>query len=247
MPQATELDDGFDGNFGEDRMSRRTGRRLEAFLGQLMAGDRAGCRDTLRDFMDDGHDAADAMRSLVWPACGLIDALSRRDRIEAVAEHAAIVLLSQLVQRLECGLERQPARGRTVVVASGRAPVEELAGEIFSGLAEAGGFETVFLGGGVESDDLYAEVGRRGPDFVVHFAASGPDAPRLRRFIDAVRTNDPVPGMRIGVGGGVFTRAPGLAEEIGADFSGDSPFELVEAIATLARGGGNAARRARAA
>ncbi len=242
MPQAKDLNDGFE----HDRMSRRTGRRLESFLQQLTSGDRAGCRDTLREFMDEGHDAADAMRSLVWPACGIVVALSRRDQIAAVAEHAAIVLLSQLVQRLECGLPRQPARCRTVVVTSGRAPVEELGGEILAGLVEASGFDTVFLGGGVESDDLYEEVGRRSPAFVLSFAGSGPDAPRLRRFIDAVRANDPVPGLRIGVGGGVFSRAPGLADEIGADFSGDSPFELVEALCALSRPGGYG-HRARAA
>ena len=75
-------------------------------------------------------------------------------------EHGAIVLLAQLVQRLECGLSKHPARCREVVVTSGRAPIEELAAEIFAGIAEADGFDVVFFGGGVESDDLFAEVTR---------------------------------------------------------------------------------------
>jgi hypothetical protein len=72
-------------------------------------------------------------------------------------------------------------------------------------------------------------------------------------LIDAVRRQDPVPGLQIGVGGGVFERVPGLAEEIGAHFSGDTPFDMLEALQQAASGpraGVNLsshARRARAA
>jgi hypothetical protein len=36
--------------------------------------------------------------------------------------------------------------------------------------------------------------------------------------------------LQIVVGGGVFNRAPGLAEEIGADVSANSPRELLEKL-----------------
>lgn len=229
---------------------------LERFVEQLIGGDRVGCRDLLREFIAAGHDSRDALEHLAWPACALIDRLSRQDQIAAVHEHGAVVLLAQLVQRLECGLAKHPARCRMVVVTSGRAPSEELAAEIFAGLAEADGFDVLFLGGGVESDDLFAEVARRRPAFLVSFAAAGSDAPRLRRLIDSVRRQDPVPGLRIGVGGGVFERVPGLADEIGAHFAADSPFDMLAALqqaaerapgAARADGRGAVDRRARAA
>ncbi|MFM7052837.1 MAG: B12-binding domain-containing protein [Planctomycetota bacterium] len=213
--------------------AERTTRALEMLLAKLIAGDRVGCRDTVREYMEAGHDATDALRRLVWPACAMIDTLARRDQIAAVAEHCSTVLLTQLAQRLECALTKHPTRRQTVLVTSGPKATEELAGEIFAGIAEAAGFDVVFLGGGVESDDMYAEIGARSPAFFVSFAASGPDAPRLRRLIDAVRLHQPVPGLRIGVGGGVFARAPGLAEEIGADFAADTPFEMLESLVTL--------------
>ncbi|MFZ9880584.1 MAG: cobalamin B12-binding domain-containing protein [Phycisphaerales bacterium] len=213
--------------------TERTTRALEALLAKLIEGDRIGCRDTVREYMEAGHDATDALRRLVWPACAMIDTLARRDQIAAVAEHCATMLLTQLVQRLECGLTKHPARCQTIVVTSGPKATEELAGEIFAGIAEAAGFDVVFLGGGVESDDMYAEIGRRSPAYFVSFAASGPDAPKLRRLIDTVRSHQPVVGLRIWVGGGVFTRAPGLADEIGADFAADTPFEMLEAVITL--------------
>lgn len=242
MPQANK------GNPSHGSRAPRRTFDLEQFIKLLVAGDRVGCRDFLREYIAEGYDSQQAFETLVWPACATIDQLSRKDQILPIHEHAAMMLLAQLVQRLECGLVKHPARCRQVIVTSGRSPSEELAAEIFAGLAEADGFDVVFLGGGVESDDLFAEVGRRLPEFVVSFAAAGSDAPRLRRLIDAVRRQDPVPGLQIGVGGGVFERVPGLAEEIGAHFSGDTPFDMLEALRRAATTVGRTTiRRSRAA
>jgi methanogenic corrinoid protein MtbC1 len=248
MPQA------FHGNSGHYPHGSRASNiesDLERFLGLLMEGDRVGCRDLLREFIAAGHDAHAAMERLAWPACDAVYKLSREDQISSVHEHAALTLLTQLVQRLECGLAKRPARCKTIIVTSGRSQAEELAAEIFAGIAEADGFDVVFLGGGVESDDLFAEAGRRRPAFVVSFACAGADAPRLRRFIDANRRQTPVPGLRVGVGGGVFERVPGLAEEIGADLIADSPFDMLEAVRESVEsqlsGRGQGLRRPRAA
>jgi len=219
---------------------------LEGVVRALIDGNRSLAR-TLVDACIEEEGAQVAIERMLWPACATLHALSRGDRLSAVAEHCATVLLSQLVQRAE---ERLPAtairRGR-VVATSGPAPFEEIAGETFAALAEAAGFEVVFLAGGVESDDLLAEVGRRQPDFVVSFAAAGSDAPRLRRFLDALRTQQPVPGIRVGLGGGVFGRAPGLAEELGADFEGATPAEVVAGMLALDRPDSGAARARRRA
>ena len=184
MPQAY---DPFDSDAGDHipsgerdaqrrSVSRSVSRSFDRLLEQLVAGDRVGCRDTVRDALDHGAEASEVLRSMIWPACAMIDTLSRRDQIAPVHEHCATVLLTQLAQRLECGLSKSPARGRTVLVTSGPKPTEELAAEIFAGLAEADGFEVLFLGGGVESDDLFAEVGRRRP-----CAEPGPRDPDRRR------------------------------------------------------------------
>jgi hypothetical protein len=40
--------------------------------------------------------------------------------------------------------------------------------------------------------------------------------------------------MQIVVGGGIFNRAPGLAEEIGADVAAESPRDLLEKLVSEA-------------
>ena len=57
-------------------------------------------------------------------------------------------------------------------------------------------------------------------------ASSASDAPGIREIIDTIRTIDSRPALQVVVGGGVFRRAPGLAEEIGADLWADDPADL---------------------
>jgi hypothetical protein len=62
------------------------------------------------------------------------------------------------------------------------------------------------------------------------FASSAKDAPFIRELIDTIRENGGHPDMQIVVGGGIFNRAPGLDEEIGADLSATSPRDLLEKL-----------------
>ena len=84
-------------------------------------------------------------------------------------------------------------------------------------LAEADGYEVRFGGGGVAADEILAEVGEHRPDILLLFGSGASDAPHIRQIIDTVRSVGSCPNTQIAVGGGVFARATGLAEEIGAD------------------------------
>jgi hypothetical protein len=62
------------------------------------------------------------------------------------------------------------------------------------------------------------------------WASAASDAPAIRALIDTIREIGGHPGLRIACGGGVFNRASGLAEEIGADVSATTPTALVAAL-----------------
>jgi hypothetical protein len=62
------------------------------------------------------------------------------------------------------------------------------------------------------------------------WASAASDAPAIRALIDTIREIGGHPGLRIACGGGVFNRASGLAEEIGADISATTPTALVAAL-----------------
>lgn len=217
---------------------------IEHLVTALISGNRADARDALRDAINDGHTAESTVEHLVWPAAIALDSLWRKDNIERSAYHGAVLMLGQLVQRLECGYSRAPQHGRVYVVVCGNQSGEELSGEIFSGLAEASGAEVVFLGACGDADDLFSALTKRAPDAFVAFASSASDAPTLRTLLDRLRSSGAVPGLTVAFGGGVFARAPGLAEEMGADLWADDPFELIRALGRSGARDSNAVARA---
>ena len=54
----------------------------------------------------------------------------------------------------------------------------------------------------------------------------------IRELIDSIREKNAHPAMQIVVGGGIFNRAPGLDEEIGADTSAKGPADLLKTLLT---------------
>ena len=60
---------------------------------------------------------------------------------------------------------------------------------------------------------------------------SGPsDLPMIREIIDTINEIGACRDLQIVVGGGVFNRAEGLAEEIGADLWAEHPLDLIDVM-----------------
>jgi len=66
-----------------------------------------------------------------------------------------------------------------------------------------------------------------GPDILLLYGFNGSDAPIVRALIDTIRNVNAYPDMRIMLSGGVFSRAEGLWEEIGADLYAETAAEAV--------------------
>ncbi len=84
-------------------------------------------------------------------------------------------------------------------------------------LFESDGWQVRFLGGGLSNDDIFAYINEYAPDVLLVYGTTPKQAPDVRRLIDRIRTVNAWPDMRIVVSGGLFNRAEGLWEEIGAD------------------------------
>ena len=62
-----------------------------------------------------------------------------------------------------------------------------------------------------------AHVGVDRPDVLLLYSSAATDLPGIRKLVDDIHSQGVSPQMQIAVGGGVYDRASGLAEEIGAD------------------------------
>jgi methanogenic corrinoid protein MtbC1 len=190
---------------------------LARYLEPLLRGDRKGCRCIIEETLQSGIPANSVYLHLIWPVMAEIERLARADKITSIQEHLATRINRTIVDQLQNKLPRRPARGKKVVVCCAREELQELGAQIIADLLESDGWLVRFLGGGLTNDDVFAYVNEYAPDSLLIYGTAAKQAPDVRRLIDRIRSVNAWPDLRIVVSGGVFNRAEGLWEEIGAD------------------------------
>jgi methanogenic corrinoid protein MtbC1 len=203
---------------------------LAAYLEPLLAGERAACRQIIDRALSDGCTAAQLLTDLIWPAMERIQTLYREDQITQSSLNLATRLNRTLTDQLAARLDHKSSNGRSTLVFCGHAEPEELGGQIAADLFEADGWSVRFAGGGVPEDEVLKLIGDLRPDLIILFATLPSAMPAVRRLIDYLRQVNSCPQMQILCCGGIYKRAEGLAEEIGADlYAPDAASALVVA------------------
>lgn len=205
---------------------------IERIFPMLIAGDRDSTREIVQEARDEGATWEEISQFVYWPLHEEIDRLYRADQLTALAHHFAARVLRLLVSQAQAGYEQQASRGRKIMVFCGEAESDELGAQLVTDLIEADGYEVRLGGGGIANDEILGEVGDYAPDVLMLFSSAAQDAPRIRQLIDHVREVNAWPDMQFAVGGGIFNRAPGLAQEIGADIWAVDPTEMLEVLVT---------------
>lgn len=211
-------------------MASRQNVLQERFLTCLISGDRQGARELINDALDVETRGERILTHLFWPTLDHVQELYRNDQLTDLGFNYATRLLRQLVDQMQMRLSQQPRNGQRVLVVCGAEQSEELAAQIASDLLEAAGFTVFYGGGGVANDEIVEQIGAASIDKIVVFGATPAAVPQTRLLIDRLHDIGVCPNLQIIVGGGVFNRADGLAEEIGADLWAEDPGELVEEI-----------------
>ncbi|MHC5024243.1 MAG: cobalamin B12-binding domain-containing protein [Planctomycetota bacterium] len=205
---------------------------IEQLFPLLTTGDRTGARALIQEALESGMAPEDLAHDVFWPVLETIDKLFRSDQLTMLAHHYATRLIRNLVDMVQLSFTRKPSRDRSVLVFSGQNEHDELSGMLVADLLEADGYEVRYGGSGIANDEILGELGQRRSDVLLMFASGPHDAPNIRELVDTVRDVNACPDVQIVVGGGIFNRAEGLAEEIGADLWAKSPRELIEKMVT---------------
>ncbi|MEM7755813.1 MAG: cobalamin-dependent protein [Planctomycetota bacterium] len=206
---------------------------VEEFFEALIEGDRPVARGIVERELAQGLTPERMHEDLFWPTYELVDRLFRNDQLSQLSFNAATRLLRVLVDQASARFTLDgtgAGEGRSVAAFCGPNESEELGAQIAVDLLEANGFRVTFAGGGIASDEIQAHVQNARPDVLLMFSSAAADLPGIRGLIDTIREVNACPDTQIVVGGGVFNRAPGLAEEIGADLWASTPLDLVESV-----------------
>ena len=204
----------------------------ERFFTAVISGDRHGVREIMDEIF--GHDDVPAERiasNLIWPTLNQIQTARRSDQLTALAYNFATRLLRTTADQLQLRYRQQARRDQTVLVTTGAEESEELSGQLATDLLEAAGYTVYYAGGGVANDEIVEQIAHLEVDKLVVFGSVPATVPETRLLIDRLHEIGACPTLQIIVGGGVFNRAEGLAEEIGADLWASDPIELVQTIA----------------
>lgn len=203
---------------------------VDRLFESLTNGDRNQARKLTQQAFETCGNPQDVLMNVFWPTHMMIEKLYKQDQMTKVSYHLGTRLLRSLVDQATAQLSQQPRNGETIFACCGPSEGEELAGQMACDLLEAAGFEVSFAGGGIPADEVLNQVQERRPDFLLMFASAASDLPGVRSIIDQLREINAVPHTKIAVGGGVFARAEGLAEEIGCNLYGRDPMEMVELL-----------------
>ncbi|MCI0499724.1 MAG: B12-binding domain-containing protein [Planctomycetales bacterium] len=200
---------------------------LERYLKALLSGDRIQCRSIIEETLQSGVPAHQVYMDIIWPIMVEIDKLYRQDTIDSAQEAFASRINRTIVNQLQNKLPRRPGKNKRVVVVTAQTDLAELGGQMTNDMFESDGWETRFLGGSVGKDDIMTFIHGYVPDILLLYGFNGKDAPTVRGLIDLIRNVNAFPQMRIMLSGGVFSRAEGLWEEIGADLYAETAAEAV--------------------
>lgn len=202
------------------------------YVQMLLSGDRQGARQLIEASLLSGWSVGGLLNELIWPTMERIQGLYREDKTTLASLNLATRLNRSLADQLTGKLEHREPNGKTAIIFCGDDEPEELGGQICADLFEADGWTVRFAGGGVPNDEVLRMIGDERPDLLVMFATLPSNVPAVRKLIDYLREVNSCPQMQIMCCGGIYKRAEGLADEIGADLYAP---DAAEAVAVAAK------------
>jgi len=201
---------------------------LERYLDTLLKGDRKTSRTVIEESLQTGTPANSVYLDIIWPIMAEIEHLVRSDRITSTQEHLATRINRTIVDQLQNKLPRKPRKNKRIVISCAQAELQELGAQIMADLFESDGWEVKFLGGGLTNDDILVFIHENAPEILLIYGSTPKQAPDIRQLIDTIRDINAWPNMRIMVSGGLFNRAEGLWQEIGADLFAATALEALQ-------------------
>jgi methanogenic corrinoid protein MtbC1 len=203
---------------------------VERFFETLISGHRNASRQIVTEALSGGASPRQLITELFWPTYEMVEKLFRSDQLTRLSHHMSSRLLRVLVDQNASRLSFQQSRSRSIFALCGPKDSDELGAQMAVDLLEESGFDITFAGGGIPNDEILSHVHESQPDVLLMFASAPSDLPEIRELIDTLHEINACPNLQIVVGGGVFNRAEGLAEEIGADMWARSPMELADML-----------------
>ncbi len=205
---------------------------IERYLSALLEGDRNQSRTVIEETLQSGVPANRVYMDIIWPIMIELDKLYHQEMINSAQEAIASRINRVIVDQLQNKLPHKPKRNKRIVVSSNPEEAAELGGQMVADMFESDGWNVRFIGGKVDHEDILSFIHGFKPDILLFYGLSASQTPEIRNLIDRIRSINAWPEMRIMLSGGVFNRAEGLWEEIGADLFAPNAEDAIRIAST---------------
>ena len=200
---------------------------IEQLFQHLISGDRRRTQTFVSALTEQNIPAERLANDIYWPIHEMLVKLFKHGQLSKISYNYATRALRQVAHQGAASYTRVERTCGRVLMLCGPTEGEELGAQIAVDLLEASGYEVFFAGAGIANDEVLEELRQTKAGTLLLWASA---APAIRALIETIREIGGHPNLRIVCGGGVFNRALGLAEEIGADVSATTPAALVAAM-----------------
>jgi len=203
---------------------------IERLFAALVAGDLSATRVAFNNACMLIGSAESVVTHLLWPLASIIDRLHRSGQLASINVNMAVRLLMTAVSPNSARFDINADNHRNILVFCGSQAMDFVNAQMAVDLLEFVGFKVCFAGECVSGSDAIPLIVDQNPSVLLFFSIGAAELPRTRILIDSMYDLGLRPGMQVAVGGGIFARAPGLAEEIGADISANEPQSLARRL-----------------
>ena len=208
---------------------------LAARFSQAIAdGDEVRARGVLSECLAGGVTLVSMMVDVVQPAVSRLGALVEEGVLSIAEEHLATELTERLLARASQLYPPAPRSGLVAVVGAVAGNWHTLGTRMIADLLAHAGWEALFLGANVPTEDFARLVAARRPHLVVISCMLAEHADEARALIErlrAMRDGEAPDRLRIALGGRYVNENPGFAEACGADLTAPDARALLEQVA----------------
>ncbi|MEM7357293.1 MAG: cobalamin-dependent protein [Acidobacteriota bacterium] len=202
------------------------------YLQSVLEGDSPQAIATIVDAVAGDLSLRDAYLEVLSAAQREVGRMWHLGDLAIAEEHLVTSTTERVMSILAHQAERAPINGKTILAAAVADNGHDLGVRTLADFFEIAGWRSICLGANVPVPDIAKAVSFFAPDLLVLSAALSTQLKSLRQNIETVRKIED-PAVKVLVGGVVFTEAPDLWRQLGADGHAARADEAVELGARL--------------
>lgn len=217
---------GNDDEGGEPKPSQHHVRMLQ-YLEAILEADRIRAEQIIREARKDGVNIPEIYEQILAPAQVRLGDMWHRGEITVADEHLGSATTQTVMSQLRLNFQRAAPNGHTVVGTATAGDLHEIGLRMVTDLFELNGWNVVFLGANMPTNDVVELLSRRNPQLLALSVSTAHTLRDAGDLITKIRSTPPIAGIKVLVGGPPLRWVSDLWKELGADAFADSAAQAV--------------------